>query len=251
MPKPRQGFPGGVSSAGAHPPSPRLRRPLPRHVRPSPRCGDPEPALVHRRVLPGHPHPRRLDAQRRGPRPELHHPVRRLRPDQLRDVLREPPQHPEAPLRGLARGALRRARAPLVRTPTPSRTAAPGAAAARPARSRRPLSSPRSPRRTGRRPRTPPRAAAPDTPRRATPPSTPVRSSSGSAAPATTPTAVPVRSGPARPAVSRRGRARYQAAVSRAPCSTHRYSSSRRSRGLTPVAEGEGAGRRGPRAAAR
>ncbi len=47
-------------------------------------------------------------AHRRRPVPELHDPVRRLDADQLRHVLREAAQHPQAPLGRLAGRALRR-----------------------------------------------------------------------------------------------------------------------------------------------
>ncbi len=77
-------------------------------------------------------------------------------------------------------------------------------------------------------------------PHPADPPSVPVRSSSGSAAPATTPAAVPHR----RARAPRRFQARssrYQSAVARAPDSTQRYSSSSRSAGSPQSPRGRAA----------
>ncbi|CAM5358377.1 hypothetical protein SALBM311S_04994 [Streptomyces alboniger] len=67
-------------------------------------------------------------------------------------------------------------------------------------------------------------------PQGATPPTAPVMSSSGNAAPATAPPAAPTRSARAPRRFQTRS-ARYHDAVSSAPRSTHRYSSSSRTAG--------------------
>ena len=187
----------------------------------------------------------RLHHQRRGPGAELHHPVRGLRPHQLRDVLREPPQHPQAPLRRLARRALGRAehlpyalRRPVelqrlepslhglgrgdVPHPAGGQPEEPVAGHARGAQQQRQISP------AGRARPAPPsdRAAAARRPR---PPRPPCRS----AAP-----------GPPRRFHTRS--ARYQPAVRSAPASTQRYSSSSRSAGSPQSPSGNGRPVRSP-----